>query len=152
MIRTIVTDIKELRKPSEVVTKHDDIKAIITDLKDTLIANPSGIGLSAVQINVKKRISYLRIPKSKTEFDEYVLINPQISEKIGKACSFKEGCLSFKGIQVITSRYVTVAVEYYDIDFIKIFKIFSGLEAIAVQHEIDHINGICIFQRKHKAR
>jgi peptide deformylase len=152
MIKSIITDIKELRKPSELVTKHDDFKSIIIDLKDTLIANPSGIGLSACQIGYDKRISYLRIPKSKTEFYDYILINPKIIEKIGKTTSFKEGCLSFPGITVITARYLTILVEYYDENFEKRTGMFDGIESIAAAHEIDHLNGLTIFQRKWRAK
>ena len=151
-IKSIVTDIKILRQPCVEVIKNDKYQVIIQDLKDILIANSSGIGLSSNQIGYNKRISYLRIPKSKTEFDEYVLINPKISEKIGKASSFREGCLSFKGITVITSRYLTVAVEYYDEKFEKLFKIFSGIAAIAAQHEIQHLEGKTIFDCKWRAR
>jgi peptide deformylase len=151
-IKSIVSSIIELKKPCEEVIKKDNYQAIITDLKDTLIAHPSGLGLSANQICYNKRISYLRIPKSKTEFDEYVLINPKITEKIGKASSFKEGCLSFPGISVITSRYITVAVEYYDENFEKLFGIFDGLKAIVLQHEYSHLCGRVLFDDKWRAR
>jgi len=151
-VKSIVSSIVELKKPCEEVTKNDEYKTIIKDLKDTLISHPNGLGLSANQIAYNKKISYLRIPKSKTEFDEYILINPKITDKLGKASSFKEGCLSFPGITVITSRYMIIAVEYYDEDFKKIIKVFEGLKAIVAQHEIGHLNGKTIFDCKWRAK
>ena len=93
----IVTDIRELRKPCQEVTKEDNIKEIIQQLKDTL-ESVGGLGISANQIGIQKKISYLKIPKftdKKIEFNEYILINAKIIEKSRPIQIKNESCLSF---------------------------------------------------------
>jgi uncharacterized FAD-dependent dehydrogenase len=72
----IVTNINELKNPCTEVVKEDNIKEIIQKLKDTLESN-GGLGLTANQIDIQKRISYIKVPKynkeKKIEFNEYIL-------------------------------------------------------------------------------
>jgi len=140
MIKPIVNNINELRKPCADVLPDEDISAILQDLKDTL-ATKKGYGLTANQIGIQKKLAYY-VFKGK----ENVLINSKIIEKSDKIV-FNEGCLSFPGVVVKTDRYT-------DITFINNGQQFSasGIEAIIIQHEIDHLNGRLIFDRKHKAK
>jgi len=113
--------------------------------------------LSSNQIGYNKKISLIKIPKkidtktNKIEYSEFVLINPKIIEEIGKSSlTIGEGCLSFPNIKVNTSRYLALLVRYLDEDLKEQTAMLQGEEALAVQHETDHINGITIFQRKHR--
>ena len=154
MIKTITTNIKELRKPCELVNKDDkEIKSIIQDLKDTLNSfSAKAIGLSANQIGINKRISYIKIPRfmnqnKEMQYDEYILINAKIIEKDRPIQVKNESCLSFPGVGVITRRYVFVTVEYLDENFKSQINAFQDLPAICVQHEIDHLDGRLILDR-----
>jgi peptide deformylase len=150
----IVTDINFLRKPCLEVTKEDNIKEIIQKLKDTL-ESIGGLGLSANQIGIQKRISYIKIPKfvdKKIEFNEYILINAKIIEKNNPIKVKNEGCLSFTGIYVDTLRYVFCTVTYLDENLKENTGLFQDLESLAVQHEIDHQLGIVLFNRKWRSK
>jgi peptide deformylase len=152
----IITNINELKKPCHEVTQEDNIQEIVKKLKDTL-AYHNGYGLSANQIGIQKKISYCKIPrynpKDKTlEFTEIVIINPKIIEKDRKILFKQEGCLSFPFITVDTNRYVFITVEYQDEKLEKRTALFQDLESFIVQHEVDHLNGITIFDRKWRSK
>ena len=141
MKQKITTDITFLKKKSEEVdeARANGIFSILEDSLDT----SKGCGLSAVQIEILLRVSIVRLPKCKLN-----LFNPKIIEK-EKPFRFRgEGCLSLPGLHVDTKRYLEIMVEngngrkYY----------LEGLEAIAVQHEIDHTNGLTMLDRKWKKR
>lgn len=156
MIRPIVSDLKLLRQVSETVTRNDDIKTIIQDLRDTLATKPNGIGLSAIQIGYKKRISIIKVLKSidektkKQVFEELILINPMIVEKSRKIVLQREGCLSFPGLHVDTDRYVFITLENDDEKFNRTTSMLQDLTALAVQHEVDHQFGVTMLDRKHR--
>lgn len=158
MIKSIITDIKFLRKPCAEVTKNDDYKSIITDLKDTLKAHPEGIGLSANQIGYNKKISYIRVPVNvnaqtkQIEYNEFILINPIITEKMHPVKVQNEGCLSFHGVHVTTKRYIYCAVDFYDENWKLQTVLMQDLESLACLHEYDHLLGKTIFDAKWKAK
>jgi peptide deformylase len=148
----IVTNIDELRKPCSIVEKREDVRGIIRDLKDTLAAK-GGLGISANQIGINKRISYIKIPKftdknKELQYNEYILINAKIIEKDRPIQIKNEGCLSFPGVYVTTKRYVFCTVEYYNEKMELQTGMMQDLEAFCASHEIDHQNGLTIFDRK----
>jgi peptide deformylase len=150
----IITNISELRKPCVPVEKGEDIGGIIRDLKDTLIAR-GGLGISANQIGINKRISYIKIPVNKNkeiQYNEYILINAKIVEKDRPIQVKNEGCISFHGVYVNTRRYVFCTVEFLNEKLELQTGIYQDIEAICVQHEIDHQNGITLFDRKWVAK
>jgi len=152
----IVTNILELRKPCQKVTKEDNIKEIIQKLKDTLESN-GGLGLTANQIGINKRISYVKIPKftnknKEIQYNECVLINAKIIEKQTPLKVKDEGCLSFSGVYVDTIRYVFCTIESLNEKLELQTNLYQDLEALAIQHEIDHQNGVTIFDRKWRSK
>jgi len=157
MIRPLVTLITELKKPCLPVEKNENIKEIIQDLKDTL-TKVGGLGITANQIGINKKISYIRIPKTidqktkKIEYTELVFINAKIIEKSNPIKVTNEGCLSFRGVEVTTQRYIFITLQFENEKKEIQTGIFSDLEGFAVQHETDHQNGITIFDRKWRAR
>jgi len=156
-IKSVVTNIKELRRPCKYITDKDNVKDIIEILKVTL-KSKQGLGLTANQVGINKRISYLKIPKffnQKTkewEYNEYILINAKIIEKDNPIKVNNEECLSFPGISIITKRYVYCTVEFYNEKMELQTAMFQDLESLAIQHELDHQNGITIFDRKWRAK
>ncbi len=137
MNRKIETDIRLLRqKSSQIEPKEAQI--IIKDLEDSLDLD-KGIGLSAVQIGILKRVSIIRMKGCNLN-----LVNPKILEK-GNRLRFKEErCLSIPGLSVDTARYKQISIENGDGKKYVLY----GLEAIVCQHEIDHLNGLTILDRK----
>jgi peptide deformylase len=147
----IVTDINELKKPCQEVTKEDNISEIIQKLKDTLESR-GGLGISVNQVEIKKRISYIKIPKftkdKRIEFNEYILINAKIIEKDKPIKVKNEGCLSFPGVYVDTLRYVFCTVQFLNEKMEQQTGTFQDLESLVVQHECSHQEGKTIFDYK----
>jgi len=135
----IITDIEVLRKPSEQASA-DEADGIIRLLEDELRASPrGGIGLAAPQIGVRKQVAIIR-----TENHSVDLVNPVIADR-GQAFVFRnEGCLSLPGVSVDTWRFGEVFVKC---DRNPAGIVATGLEAVAIQHEIDHLAGILMVDR-----
>jgi peptide deformylase len=156
-IKPIVTNLKELKIPCEEVKEGEDISQIVLELKATL-ENSNGLGLSANQIGYQKRISYLRIPEynketKKMHLKEILLINPKIIEKDIPFKFKNEGCLSFApNIRVNTRRYVYISVQNYNEKLEPYGFASQGLEAVAIEHELDHQNGLTLLDRKWTAK
>ena len=145
MKRKIVTDITELRKPSKTAT-YEEINNIIKDLEDTLDTS-KGMGLSAIQIGIQKRIGIIRYGKTKID-----LINPMIIQKDDKFRMQSEGCLSIPGIFIDTLRYKEITIINNNKEFSFDLQT-DGVIVIAVQHEIDHCFGRLIIDKKwHKRK
>lgn len=130
-----------LLQKSEEVKNIDEIKDLIQDMKDTLNSDPSGVGISAVQIGELKRVCVIKYDNK-----EYTLINPVITWKRSGANGikpFKEGCLSAPGVYTIVNRPQKVVCEYLDENG-ETQKLDQGgwLSAI-IQHELDHLEGFC---------
>jgi len=157
MIKPIVTLITELKKPCLEVEEDENIKSLIQDLKDTL-NSVKGWGISANQIGVNKRVSYIKVPKfmdpktKEIKYSEYILINAKIIEKDKPVKIENEGCLSFPGVYVHTRRYIFITVVFENEKRQVQTGTMQDYEALATQHEIDHQNGIVIFNRKWRAK
>ena len=136
MIRPIVKDIFFLGQKSEKATKQD--LSVGQDLQDTLRANQGRcIGMAANMIGIRKRVIIVRMG-----FLNMVMYNPVILRK-DTPYETEEGCLSLSGTRK-TKRYQNIEVEYLDQSWVKQQQKFSGIIAQAIQHEIDHLEGIII--------
>ncbi|HHD82645.1 peptide deformylase [candidate division WOR-3 bacterium] len=102
----------------------------------------NGAGLAAPQIGIKERIITLDVGDGLL-----FMINPIIVEKSKEEETDEEGCLSVPGTYLDIIRSKSVTVEYYDEKLKKRSKKLKELAARAVQHEIDHLNGIIILDR-----
>jgi len=100
-----------------------------------------GVGLAANQIGIDMAVCVVKVKKP------IILINPSIVGKFGKSF-FQEGCLSFQGDYVLTERWtdIVVAADNHKNQLFFSFK-NDALECVCVQHEIDHLNGITMFER-----
>lgn len=137
MNKTIITDITLLKQKSLPVGFWES-KKIIKDLEDTLKNTKIGIGLTAIQIGIPKQVSIIRLPNFKLN-----LINNKIIEQ-SDLIRFPESCLSLPGLKIDTRRY-----NYVKLDNGKLYK---GLVAVCIAHEIDHQNGLTILDRKWRKR
>ncbi len=127
-----------LRTKAKAVTKFDsNLKTLISDMFDTMYEAP-GIGLASTQVNVHKRLLVMDVSEGKNE--PKVLINPEILKSEGEE-EMDEGCLSVPGYYETVRRAEKISVRAQDADG-KFFELTAdGLEAVCIQHEIDHLEG-----------
>ena len=124
---------------SEEVTEDDDLSFLLMEMWGTMDRHQA-YGLAANQLGILKRVITINAGGLKQEF-----VNPVITKHSkATATSRKEGCLSFPGLRVDKVRYQQITVEGFDRKFNPIKRKLKGLTAFAVQHEIDHLNGITI--------
>jgi peptide deformylase len=130
---------KRLRTIAKEVKVFDEsITTLVDDMLETMYQAP-GIGLAATQINHHQRIIVIDISDEKNE--PFCLINPVITEKLGKTES-DEGCLSVPDYYESVKRYESINVSAMNQKGEPIEIDASGLLSICIQHEIDHLNGI----------
>ena len=105
----------------------------------------NGIGLSAPQIGVSKRIIVVQTDFENQDF--LAVINPKIIKKSRETETGEEGCLSFPGIYLKIKRAKEIEIEGLDINGKKLNLKTKGLLARVFQHEIDHLDGVLFFNR-----
>ncbi len=121
--------------PVEVI--NDEIRQLVRDMAETMYAAP-GIGLAATQVNVHRQVLVIDI--SETHDQLVVLINPEILESRGDA-ECEEGCLSVPGIYETVRRAEWIKVRALDRNGQPFTLETSGLLAVCIQHEMDHLKG-----------
>lgn len=127
-----------LRKPAlPVETVDDRIRTLVSDMLETMYEAP-GIGLAATQVNVQKRIVVMDVSEAKNQ--PLVFINPTLLEKEGES-EMEEGCLSVPGFYEAVKRAARVRVSALDRDGDPFELDVSGLLAVCIQHELDHLDG-----------
>ena len=133
---------KRLRLVSNPVTKVDSaIKKLVGDMFDTMYDAP-GIGLAAIQIGEAKRVITMDLAKKEGEKKPLVFINPELIASSGEVAVHEEGCLSIPEYYEEVERAVAVTVKYLDLDGKTREAEATGLFAVCIQHEIDHLNGV----------
>ncbi len=144
-IRKIITPPNPLlRQPSLKVAEVDDaIRALIRDMFDTMYDAP-GIGLAAVQVGEPLSVIVMDIHSGEKDKEPrpIALINPEVVWASESRATYQEGCLSVPEIYDEVERPAEVKVRYLDEQGNEQERHFTGLEAICVQHEIDHTKGI----------
>jgi peptide deformylase len=131
-----------LKKAAEAVPELEEIGDIIKDMFDTMYG-ARGIGLAAPQVGIGKRVIVLDVSPVDETTKALALINPEIISREGKEES-EEGCLSVPELNVKISRASKVTVSGYTPEWELIKVAAEGILAVALQHEIDHLNGILI--------
>jgi peptide deformylase len=117
----------------------DEVRAFVADLFDTLDA-VGGVGLAATQVGTPWRIVITDCGKRDPNAQRRALINPQIVERDGTVI-WREGCLSLPGVTAEVERSAQVTVAYLDEQGDAQTLTCGGLEAVCVQHELDHLEG-----------
>jgi peptide deformylase len=127
-----------LKKRAAIVRSVDDrIRKLVRDMTQTMYAAP-GVGLAATQVDVHLRVIVIDI--SPAMDNPLVLINPEILEREGES-ELEEGCLSVPGIYDRVERAERIKVRALDVDGKSFDLEASGLLAVCIQHEIDHLEG-----------
>jgi peptide deformylase len=135
-----------LMKRGEEVTVFDDaLKTLVDEMFESMYV-AQGIGLAAPQISLSKRITVIDVSFKKKPEDKLALINPQVIEAEGKQTE-EEGCLSLPEIREKVVRAAKVKVRAQDVTG-KWFEVEGEeLLARALQHEIDHLDGVLFIDR-----
>jgi peptide deformylase len=135
-----------LEKPAELVAESEfgtaELQQLVDDMFETMYAS-RGLGLAAPQIDVHKRLTVIDTSGGEegAEPNKVILINPEIVHKEGKQTG-EEGCLSIPGFREEVKRAKRVKVRGRNVQGEEIEVEGEDLMARAMQHEIDHLNGI----------
>jgi len=131
-------------KPVEKIT--NDIKKLIDDMFETMYA-ANGIGLAAPQVGVPLRVAVLDVAKTNSDTTpgfvnsgKFELINPIITEREGEI-TWEEGCLSVPDFWITMKRSQRITVSYINRNGDTKTLRAEGLLAVAIQQEIDHLDG-----------
>ena len=122
----------------EVLVIDDEIKTLVSNLLETMYEG-NGIGLSATQVNIHKRILVVDVSEEKDS--PLVLINPKIKVLNKEEKIYSEGCLSVPGFFEEVSRPSEINITALNLEGERFTIMATDLLAVAVQHEMDHLDG-----------
>ena len=140
-----------LKQIAEPVAEVDEsIVSVIQDLVDTMVDSGHSVGVAAPQIGVLRRVLVVDVSKSKLGKDNnhglLEMINPEIIEKSGSKI-MREGCMSVPDYTGNVTRAEHIVVEFTDRrGQLRVIEA-SGFEAVAIQHELDHLDGLLFLYR-----
>jgi peptide deformylase len=147
-----------LRYPHPVLKKlcrkvdhiDESILALVQDLIDTMQGGPGSVGVAASQIGVTLRVCVVDVSHNRhgKENNHGLLrmINPEITSRSGLAV-MREGCMSVPDYTGDVDRATEITVRFVEPDGTERELIASGFEAVALQHEMDHLDGILFLDR-----
>ncbi len=130
------------KKANPVYIINDEILKNSKDMIETMIHN-NGIGLAATQVNINKKIIVILINK---KINPIIMINPKIIYKKGITIT-TEGCLSFPDFFIKVKRNKIIRTSFTDLNNKKKTLMTDNLLSICIQHEIDHLNGITLYDK-----
>jgi len=122
----------------EILVIDDEVKALASNLLETMYEG-KGIGLSATQANIHKRILVVDVSDEKDS--PLILINPKIEVLNEEEEIYSEGCLSVPGFFEEVSRPSEISITALNLEGEKFTIVATNLLAVAVQHEMDHLDG-----------
>ena len=124
------------------VESFDESLAHLTQDMLATMRDKEGVGLAANQVGRLKRVLVAAV-----EDEEYVIVNPVLTNRAETKEKASEGCLSIPGIQVDVERPIAVTVSAQDVSGKPLHLEASGLLARVLQHEVDHLDGVLILDR-----
>jgi peptide deformylase len=131
-----------LKSISEPVPDVDDgVRTLMEDMLETMYAEP-GIGLSAIQVGIPKRIVVVDVAREGEEPQPIRLVNPVITAESDDLAVFDEGCLSLPEFFSEIERPAEVEVTYTDENGVEQTLHADDILSRCLQHEIDHLDGI----------
>jgi peptide deformylase len=129
------------QKAKRVRSFDKDLKKLADDMLETM-RKSCGVGLAAPQVGVPIRLTVIEVPDE----EPLILVNPEVVEQIGQR-QVTEGCLSYPGFRGETMRSEMVKVKAFDLDGQKVRIRADEILGQALEHEIDHLNGILYTER-----
>ena len=141
--------LKEKSDPVTGVTA--EVSAVIDDLLETMRASPGCVGIAAPQVGVARRIIVVDVSAHRRGGQEenhglLVLVNPEILARGGKQL-VREGCMSVPDYTANVQRAQWVLVDALDREGKQTILEAIGFEAVAIQHEVDHLDGYLFLDR-----
>lgn len=141
---------ERLKQVSKPVEDFDDVlRAFVADLEETRRAGPGAVGIAAPQVGYFQRVVIVDVSQMKRPVPNHgymVLVNPEITEWDGYAVG-REGCLSVPDYTGNVIRAEQIHLEAFDPDGNPLSFDMEGFEARAVQHEMDHLDGLLFLDR-----
>lgn len=126
------------------------VDGLVQDLIDTMVAAGHSVGVAAPQIGDNRRVVVVDVSHSKLGRDrnhgQLVMINPEILESDGQE-TMREGCMSVPDYTGTVTRAESVVVQFLDRQGQEQVIRSSGFEAVAIQHELDHLDGYLFLDR-----
>ncbi len=133
-----------------VETIDSAISALVEDLLDTMHAGPGSVGVAAPQIGVTLRVCVVDVSASRHGKDNnhgrMCMINPEIMSRTGAAI-MREGCMSVPDYTGDVERATEITVRFLELDGNEREITATGFEAVAIQHEMDHLDGVLFLDR-----
>jgi peptide deformylase len=138
---------KTLRQSAKRISKIDDeLRKTVREMLQTMYSS-DGIGLAAPQIGIHKQLIVIDCELENPAAPPLVLINPEIKNCSQSLCKDQEGCLSIPGVYMDVERPDQIEVSYKDEHGRPKTLKADGLLARAIQHEMDHLNGVLFVDR-----
>ena len=127
-----------------------EIRQLVEDLVDTMHAGPGSVGVAAPQVGVARRVCVIDVSKNRHGKENnhglLLMINPEILAKSGAAV-MREGCMSVPDYTGDVERATELTLRFTEPDGgVREFEA-SGFEAVAIQHEMDHLDGLLFLDR-----
>ena len=140
--------LKQVTEPVEAV--DETVVAVIQDLVDTMLDSGHSVGVAAPQIGALCRAVVVDVSKNKLGKDNnhglLEMVNPEIIDKSGSKM-MREGCMSVPDYTGNVTRAENIVVEFIDRrGQLRVIEA-SGFEAVAIQHEVDHLDGLLFLDR-----
>jgi len=136
-----------LRKECEIIERMGaGTRQFIENLAKKMYSEPGGIGIAAPQVGVMKKIAIVDVSRKVPGAKQLILINPVI-EAVEDMGISREGCMSLPHFTANVKRANKIRVRFQDINLKMQTMAASGIEAICIQHEVDHLNGLLFLDR-----
>lgn len=141
MMKKLILDKNFLSLPCDKVSVQEGLQ--IAELLREEFCLHEAAGIAANQIGIQKSVCLIDVGR------EIILINPEIIKAEGEV-TYVEGCLSFPDQVILTQRFANIIVKATNHAGELHFSTENLLECVCVQHEVDHLNGITMFDRQYK--
>jgi len=138
---------RALRQGAKRIAKVDDnVRQLVREMLQTMYS-ADGIGLAAPQVAVNKQLIVIDCEPNDAANPPIILINPKITKASSKFCNAEEGCLSIPGVYIEVTRPEAIEVSFKDENGRPRKMKATGLLSRAIQHEMDHLNGVLFVDR-----
>ncbi len=136
-----------LRTPGEEVEVFDEeLQDLVRDMFETMY-HAEGVGLAAPQIGISRRVLVVDLRKEEQPDARVALVNPRLVWSSPETEKEYEGCLSIPGLEELVERPTSVRIEGFDPEGREIVTEADEYFARALQHEIDHLDGVLFLDR-----
>lgn len=139
-------DILLRKKAAPLQLPSKNLSRLVKNLLDTLDAQPCGIGIAAPQVGESERVIVVDVSPRDSTKKRHLMLNPEIISTDGRVDS-REGCMSLPDYTATLIRAARVTVQWMTPEGRHCRMTTSGIEAICLQHEIDHLNGVLFIDR-----